>query len=122
MRTLGLLAILLVVGVGTGRAEEKSSPLPELKPVGGKPVSIWFDFRTGNFAGASQIWGELRNDSAKPLHDVRVRFASIDRNGKPMATSSGSVSKLDPGETWSFEIRPKESAVRNFELKDVRFR
>ena len=121
MKAIAVIAVvLLTLSLAVGG--DQGSPLPELKPVPGKPVSVWYETRTGDFAGASQIWGELRNDSPKPLGKVTIRFESFDKNGKAMATSSDSVGKLAPGETWSFEIHPKETAVRKFELKDVEIR
>ena len=117
MKTLVTLALVLMASLAL--AADSTSPLPELKPVKGKPVSMWFEFRTGDFAGASQIWGEVRNDSQKPLTNVRVAFESFDKNDKRIGTSSDTVAKLAPGETWSFEIHPKETGVRIFKLKDV---
>ena len=118
-----LLAILCLLGAPLVHADEPTPPaavMPELKPVPGKPVSIWFNFSTGDFKGAAHIWGELKNDSPKPLAHVRILFAAHDRNGKVIGTSSDSVQKLEPGETWSFQIRPKEEeGVRRFELIDV---
>lgn len=96
--------------------------LPDYKPVAGTPVSMWWSYRTGNFKGGAQIWGEVRNDSEKRLEHVRVRFSSTDESGTVLGTHSDSVTKLGPGETWSFEIRPKQIIARKFELKDVQCR
>ena len=122
MKAIATIAAALLLIATLARAEEPDTGLPELKPVEGKRVSMWFNYRTGDFAGASQIWGELRNDSGKPFAHVRVHFASYDANGKVMATSNDSVAKLAPNEIWSFEIHPKETGVRRFELKDVEIR
>jgi len=116
MKTIA--ALLLLFG-SLAFAAEPDTGLPKLKPVPGKPVSAWFEYRTGDFPGASQIWGEVRNDSQKPLGGVRIVFVSLDANGKEIATSNDSVGKLAPGETWSFELHPKETGVKRFELKDV---
>jgi len=119
MRAIAAIAAILLLSASLASAAEPNTGLPQLKPVAGKPVSISFNYRTGNFSGASQIWGELRNDSPKPLANVRVHFTAHDANGKVMGTSTDSVERLAPGETWSFEIHPKETGVRRFELKDV---
>ena len=122
MKAIVTIVAALVLVATLARAEDPDTGLPELKPVEGKPVSMWFNYRTGDFAGASQIWGEIRNDSGKPFANLRIRFTSFDGDGKPMATSTDSVAKLAPNETWSFEIHPKETGVRRFELKDVEIR
>ncbi len=119
MKPAASIASVFLLAASLAVAAEPNTGLPALKPVAGKPLSMWFEFRTGDFAGASQIWGELRNDSKTPMGSVRILFVSLDANGKQIAASSDSVGKLAPGETWSFEIHPKETGVRRFELKDI---
>src|SRR5262245_49388829 len=68
-------------GAATPDSSAASTGVPELKPVAGVPVSMWWNSRTGNFKGAAQVWGELRNDSSKRFEYVRVRFSSYDASG-----------------------------------------
>ena len=121
MKTVSVVAAVALFVVAVAYGAESGANLPELKPVPGKPLSMWFNYRTGDFSGASQIWGELRNDSKAAIQSVRIVFVSLDANGKEIATSSDSVRKLAAGEVWSFEIHPKETGVRRFDVKTIEF-